>query len=451
MNLTESIRLSFESLKSNKLRSFLTMLGIIIGISAVITITTIGNSLQKTIATTMRELGGTNLIYAYVNAITPDFETDEEWANWQYPEMTNDEKLTYERLSTFQEDFSDRVASVIVEESLVSSATSTGEKDTSNVSVTGVTPGYLDSSKLTLIAGRDISDADNKNVKATAVVSDLYVKYAWGGQNPIGKQISVQSSDDGTVQKFYVIGVYHYDAIKQGGGSGLDTKTPEKKITTPIYIPYTYASENNKANGMDYDLQSFQVMAKDGTDTTQLSQDIVDYFNTNYFNANGNFEMQSYDMSSEMSQIDQVLKVLTIAISVIAAISLIVGGVGVMNIMLVSVVERTREIGIRKALGAKNKSIRRQFMTEAVVICLMGGVIGIVIGVLNGFILSQVAGVLVANYEQELASMLHVTVSPSITAIIVSVVFSMLIGVVFGYYPAKRAANMSPIDALRYE
>lgn len=449
MNLTESIRLSFESLKSNKLRSFLTMLGIIIGISAVITITTIGNSLQKTIATTMRELGGTNLIYAYVNAITPDFETDEEWANWQYPEMTNDEKLTYDRLSTFQKEFSDRVASVIVEESLLTSATSTGEKGTSNVSVTGVTPGYLDSSKLTLLAGRDTSDADNTKVKATAVVSDLYVKYAWDGQNPIGKQISVQSSDDGTVQKFYVIGVYHYDAIKQGGS--VDNKTPEKQITTPIFVPYTYASENNKANGMDNDLQSFQVMAKDGTDATQLSQDMIDYFNTNYFNANGNFEMQSYDMSSEMSQINQVLKVLTIAISVIAAISLIVGGVGVMNIMLVSVVERTREIGIRKALGAKNRSIRRQFMTEAVVICLMGGVIGIVIGVLNGFILSQVAGVLVANYEQELASMLHVTVSPSITAIIVSVVFSMLIGVVFGYYPAKRAANMSPIDALRYE
>lgn len=449
MNLTESIRLSFESLKSNKLRSFLTMLGIIIGISAVITITTIGNSLQKTIATTMRELGGTNLIYAYVNAITPDLETEEDWENWQYPEMTNDEKLTYDRLSTFQKEFSDRVASVIVEESLLTSATSTGEKDTSNVSVTGVTPGYLDSSKLTLLAGRDISDADNTKVKATAVVSDLYVKYAWGGQNPIGKQISVQSSDDGTVQKFYVIGVYHYDAIKQGGS--VDNKTPEKQITTPIFVPYTYASENNKANGMDNDLQSFQVMAKDGTDATQLSQDMIDYFNTNYFNANGNFEMQSYDMSSEMSQINQVLKVLTIAISVIAAISLIVGGVGVMNIMLVSVVERTREIGIRKALGAKNRSIRRQFMTEAVVICLMGGVIGIVIGVLNGFILSQVAGVLVANYEQELGSMLHVTVSPSMTAILVSVVFSMLIGVIFGYYPAKRAANMSPIDALRYE
>ena len=259
----------------------------------------------------------------------------------------------------------------------------------------------------------------------------------------------MQSDEDGTVQKFYVVGVYHYDARKQG--SGIDTKTPEKDTVTPILVPYTYAAQTNQANGMENDLQSFNIMAKDGVDATALSQDIATYFDQKYFSANGTFELQCYDMASELGQIDQVLNVLTIAISVIAAISLIVGGVGVMNIMLVSVVERTREIGIRKALGAKNKSIRRQFMTEAVVICLMGGVIGIVIGILNGFLLSQVAGMLVSSYEQELGSMLHVTVSPSITAIIISVVFSMLIGVVFGYYPAKRAANMSPIDALRYE
>ena len=98
-----------------------------------------------------------------------------------------------------------------------------------------MTPGYLSSSKLTLIAGRDISDADNKQAKATALVSDLYVKYAWGGQNPIGRQILVQSDEDGTVQKFYVVGVYHYDARKQS--SGIDTKTPEKDTVTPILVP----------------------------------------------------------------------------------------------------------------------------------------------------------------------------------------------------------------------
>ena len=149
------------------------------------------------------------------------------------------------------------------------------------------------------------------------------------------------------------------------------------------------------------------------------------------------------DMASELSTIDQVLNVLTIAISVIAAISLVVGGVGVMNIMLVSVVERTREIGIRKAMGAKNRNIRRQFLT--------GGAIGIAIGIFNGFLLSKIAAALLVQYEQELGAALTITVSPSLTAIVISVIFSMLIGIVFGYYPAKRAANMSPIDALRYE
>ena len=331
---------------------------------------------------------------------------------------------------------------------MTSSASSTGDKGTTKVSVNGVTPGYLNATKLELLAGRNINDKDNKEMKTTALVSDLYVKYAWGGQNPIGKEISVQLEDDGTVQKFYVVGIYHYDNLKIGSG---DPKAPEREWVTPILVPYTYVAETNKANGMENQLQSFQVMAKDGEDATQLSQDMAAYFDTKYFSDTGNFELQSYDMASELGQIDQVLNVLTIAISVIAAISLIVGGVGVMNIMLVSVVERTREIGIRKALGAKNKSIRRQFMTEAVVICLMGGVIGILIGVLNGFILAQVAGVLVTNYQPDLSGMLNITVSPSISAIVISVVFSMLIGIIFGYYPAKRAANMSPIDALRYE
>lgn len=122
-----------------------------------------------------------------------------------------------------------------------------------------------------------------------------------------------------------------------------------------------------------------------------------------------------------------------------------------MNIMLVSVVERTREIGIRKAMGAKNRSIHRQFLTEAVVICLMGGVIGIIIGIANGFILSNVAAMILTQYEQEMGALITLSVSPSPIAIVISVVFSMLIGIIFGSYPAKRAAQMSPIDALRYE
>ena len=143
------------------------------------------------------------------------------------------------------------------------------------------------------------------------------------------------------------------------------------------------------------------------------------------------------------------MDVITIVISIIAAISLIVGGIGVMNIMLVSVVERTKEIGIRKALGAKNSVIEAQFLVESVLICAIGGIFGILLGLLNGGIIAIVAKYVVSQMED--MSFISVNVSPPVLMIVISFVFSTLVGVVFGLYPARRAARLSPIDALRYE
>lgn len=441
MNLFECIRLALDSIKANKLRSVLTMLGIIIGISSVITITTIGNSLQKTISSTLTSLGGTNLISAYVNAVIPD---DVDYNTWEYPDMTTDDMLQYEDLMEYKEAFGDQVKSVVASVELGQG--SVDGEETANVSVSGTTPGVLDANKLTLLEGRDISDKDNEQEKATAVVSDLFVKYACDGKSPIGKQISVSLSD-GSVLKVYVVGVYQYDKVKMGTGN---TKGAEKDITTPVYIPFTYAAGQLDDPDMAA-IQYFNILAGEGTDPTQLAADTTTYFSEHKYKENNAWSVQCYDMASELGTINTVLKVITIAISVIAAISLIVGGVGVMNIMLVSVVERTREIGIRKALGAKNRGIHLQFLTESVVICLIGGIIGILLGIFNGFLLSKAAVMLIDNFASDIGSMLTVSVSPSLTAIIVSVIFSMLTGIVFGSYPAKRAARMSPIDALRYE
>ena len=441
MNLFECIRLALDSIKANKLRSVLTMLGIIIGISSVITITTIGNSLQKTISSTLTSLGGTNLITAYVNAVIPD---DVDYDTWEYPDMTTDDMLQYEDLMAYKEAFGDKVKSVVANIGLGSGTVDGAEAV--NVDTMGTTPGMLDANKLTLLEGRDISEKDNEQEKATAVVSDLFVKYACDGNSPIGKQISISLSD-GSVLKVYVVGVYQYDKVKLGGGN---TKVAEKDISTPVYIPFTYAADQVDDPAMAA-IQYFNVLAGEGTDPTQLAQDTTSYFAEHKYKEDTAWEVQCYDMASELGVVNTVLKVITIAISVIAAISLIVGGVGVMNIMLVSVVERTREIGIRKALGAKNRGIHLQFLTESVVICLIGGLIGILLGIFNGFLLSKVAVMLINNFASDIGSMLTVSVSPSLTAIIVSVIFSMLTGIVFGSYPAKRAARMSPIDALRYE
>ena len=161
--------------------------------------------------------------------------------------------------------------------------------------------------------------------------------------------------------------------------------------------------------------------------------------------------MTASNMQSSMGMINTVLNVITIAVSGIAAISLIVGGVGVMNIMLVSITERTREIGVRMALGAKRRMIRMQFVIEAIMLCLIGGIIGILIGVGVGALLGQAAKFVIANMYSEYSNYIIMQVHPSATAILLSLFFSMLTGVFFGYYPANKASKMEVIDALRYE
>ena len=182
-------------------------------------------------------------------------------------------------------------------------------------------------------------------------------------------------------------------------------------------------------------------------ETTQL---VTEFFEEKYAD-NEDYHVYLYNMASDMGMINAVINVITIAISGIAAISLIVGGVGVMNIMLVSITERTREIGVRMALGAKRKTIRLQFVIEAIVLCLIGGMIGITIGILNGFLLGKLAEFVIQNMYAEYANYIIMSVHPSAKAILLSLFFSMLTGVFFGYYPANKASKMEVIDALRYE
>jgi len=186
---------------------------------------------------------------------------------------------------------------------------------------------------------------------------------------------------------------------------------------------------------MEAGYQSITIMAGTDVDSAKFTEETKNFFNTFYKN-NTKYEIGAMSMEAMMSTMTDMLGIISIAVAVIAGISLLVGGIGVMNIMLVSVTERTKEIGTRKALGARNSAIRTQFIVEAVIICAIGGIIGILIGVGLGYIGSILLGS---------------PAFPSIIIILIAVLFSMIIGVFFGYYPANKAAKLDPIEALRYE
>ena len=202
-------------------------------------------------------------------------------------------------------------------------------------------------------------------------------------------------------------------------------------VGTECYIPLSTAQGFNHSQNY----RTLAIVAKVGVDADELANQVETYLD-GWYRSNRYFEVSAFSMSAMVSAMGEMMDTIVTAISVIAGIALLVGGIGVMNIMLVSVTERTREIGTRKALGATNESIRMQFIVEAMIMCLLGGIIGVVLGVAGGIFASH---------------LMDAVASPSVGSILLSLGFSLAIGVFFGYYPANKAAKMNPIDALRYE
>ncbi len=441
--LLENIREAVASIFANKMRSLLTMLGIIIGISSVIIITTIGGSIQSTLTATLNSLGG-NTLSMYVEARYP--EDDADWETWVYPEMDEEDYVTQEMvdglIEMYPEEFTGIAASNWLGSGTIQDVADADHY--ANVSVNGITPEYLDYMKLGIHAGRSLTPEDDKGQKRVCVIADTMADYYFDGRDPIGEQVSVVSGD-GNIWDFVVVGVYEYNQALFGR---VDTSIPEKDRSTEMMIPLqtSFRLSGNERRGYDY----FDLMLAPLADADQAMLDATDYFEALYAD-NEDFHIYAYNMQSDMEMINTVINVITVAVSGIAAISLIVGGVGVMNIMLVSITERTREIGVRMALGAKRRTIRLQFVIEAIVLCLIGGIIGILIGVGIGALLGQVAGFLIQSMYADYSSYIIMEVHPSATAILLSLFFSMLTGVFFGYYPANKASKMEVIDALRYE
>lgn len=419
--MLENINLALQGVWSHKLRSFLTMLGIIIGIGSVIGIVMVGDSMTNSMTSSLQEMGA--------NTVQISLQQRESENGTSYSVyMDEEDYINDEMIEAFLQDYGDVVESVSLQESMGSGRVTEGHRY-ANVSISGVNSGYQSANHLTMLGGRFIGDKDNKGVKNVAVVSDRLVNNMFGqGQNPLGKEIKVNCGKE--QYTFTIIGVYQYEqnAIMAMMGAAAS----DADITTDLFIPI---QTEWKLTGTIEGYYYINVMTKQGTDSRALAQDFQDYFNR-FYTRNQDFQIMAISLDSVIDQYASMMGTVQVAIAVIAAISLLVGGIGVMNIMLVSVTERTREIGTRKALGAKNSAIRMQFIVESVIICLIGGIIGIIFGMLLGY-----AG----------ASLLGFPAHPSVDAILIAVCFSMAIGVFFGYYPANKAAKLDPIEALRYE
>lgn len=438
----ENIKEAVANIFSNKMRSILTMLGIIIGISSVIIITTIGGSIQSTLTSTLNSLGG-NTVSVYVEPFYPT--TEEDWATFVFPEMSEEDYVSQDMIDALVEQYPDEFKGIAAQNYLGSGQIKDEADSTNyaNVSIAGITPEYLDYMKLKMRAGRNLTAEDNKGKKKVCLIADTMAASYFGEKNPIGQSVSVATGEG--IYDFVVVGVYEYNQALFGK---VDTSIPEKDRSTQMMVPLqtSYKLQGADHTGYDY----FSLLLTPLADVEKATADAAAFFDEAYAN-NQNFHVTTMNMASSMGMINTVINVITVAVSGIAAISLIVGGVGVMNIMLVSITERTREIGIRMALGAKRRTIKMQFVIEAIVLCLIGGIIGITIGVGIGALLGKAAEFIVQNMYSEYSSYIIMSVHPSATAILLSLFFSMLTGVFFGYYPANKASKMEVIDALRYE
>ncbi|MDR2421151.1 MAG: ABC transporter permease [Oscillospiraceae bacterium] len=401
MRFFESFELALKNILAGKMRAFLTMLGIIIGVMSVIVIVGLGNGMENYMVDAFKSLG-TDTLNIMITGRGSSRSVSEE--------------KMYEIVAEHPEYF--KLISPTV--SMMSSV-KLGAETLESPSVTGVSEDYLEMKQYFLLpGGRGLYYVDIRE-RANVCVVGTYVNDTYFNGAAVGQTLKISG------RLFTIVGVL--DIIADSG------EAEEGGADDIIFVPYSTAA---RMNGLGT-LNSYMVTLVSEDLATPAKEAMEDEL-YEIFGADNAYNVQS--MSELLGTMTQMLNILITVLALIAGISLLVGGIGIMNIMLVSVTERTREIGIRKALGAKERYIMSQFVIEAATTSVMGGALGI----LAGFGLSGVATQVIAALTEE-----SLSVSPSVNSVIMAFGISAVIGILFGYLPAKKAAKLNPIDALRYE
>lgn len=422
MNIRESVRLAVSSLNTNKLRSLLTLLGIIIGIMAVIIIMTLGRALENDVMGGLEDAGTTTYPVMIHERAEEGESSDDPFAGFSLaPPSDERDGMTIDELNELAAAFHGRVQGVDIDTS--SDGEAALDDTTASVSVNPVLAASLDIRSLNVQYGRGISQDMIDSQRPVAVVSPELVEALFDGDaiSALGSRFDVEV--DGNTSVFTIVGV-----LEEAG----DSPAFGQSSFAQIYIPITSAERV----GMEVDwVPSFSVRSAANEDPEVFRSDLQSYLDRKYA-GNEDYEAEVFDISASLEGLTTIFRTLSTVLSAIGGISLLVGGIGVMNIMLITVTERTREIGVRKALGATQSDIRVQFIVEAMLVCLIGGIIGVILGGAVGLIASS--------------AVLEMT-WPPLSAVLFSLLFSLATGVFFGAYPASKAAKMQPIDALRYE
>jgi len=406
MKITDLFYQAFASLTSDKVRSGLTILGIVIGIGSVIAMVSIGRGSQNMIETNIQSLGS-NLI-----SVMPGTQRNLGSQISQGRGSAN--TLTKEDAEAIKQEIT--LANAVVPE-LSGRYQITAKGTNTNTSVVGTTDLYPVARNLEIAEGNFISQLNENTFSKVAVLGPTTCSDLFGEESPIGKQIRINNII------FKVIGV-----SAEKGGSGFGNQ--DDMVFIPLSVAQQFLAGSNRVSSINVQAASQEIMAR-------LQKEITELLLVRH-----NISDSSLADFSVINQADMVeaassiTKTFTILLGSVAAISLIVGGIGIMNMMLTTVTERTKEIGLRKAIGAKDKDISIQFLSEAVILTFLGGVFGIFLGWVISTGISQIGGI---------------ATDVSIFSIILAFGVSAFIGILFGYYPARKASKLNPIEALRYE